>query len=201
MKKIFLTIALLASFEAAFAQIEVKSPQAAKAAVEKAEADIANPKKNTKMATWFKYGQTLLDAYNTSVGSAWRGASHQEADMVQNNLKPMKTESVTLNGTTYSKEVYPLRNLYFGADGKLAIIEVTEEVVPSALDKAVESFVKAASLDEKGSKTKELQTALNDISLKCHEEAVAAYNLGKKDLSSVWFEKAASSAAARCPRL
>lgn len=196
MKKIFLTIALLASIEAAFAQTEVKSPQAAKAAVEKAEADIANPKKNTKMATWFKYGQTLLDAYNTSVGAAWRGASHQEADMVQNNLKPMKTESVTLNGTTYSKEVYPLRNLYFSADGKLAIIEVTEEVVPSALDKAVESFVKAASLDEKGSKTKELQTALNDISLKCHEEAVAAYNLGKKDLSSVWFEKAASSAAA-----
>ena len=77
MKKIFAIIAIAASMFAVNAQAQNKNVAAAKAAVEKALAATENPKQNTKMATWLKYGEALVKAYSAPTGNAWVGMSAQ----------------------------------------------------------------------------------------------------------------------------
>ena len=75
-----MVLALAAAFTAANAQ--VKSIAAAEAAVQKAQADVENPKKAEKVATWIKYGQTLMDAYNAPAGNGWLGANKSEVQLI-----------------------------------------------------------------------------------------------------------------------
>ena len=76
MKK-FLAILAVAALFAVNAQAQ-KEVAAAKAALEKAQAAAENPKQNTKMATWLKYGEALVKAYSAPTGNAWVGMSAQE---------------------------------------------------------------------------------------------------------------------------
>lgn len=194
MKKLFLILALAASVQVASAQ-QVKSVAAAKSALESAQAATENPKKADKTATWLKYGQALVDAYNAPQGNAWVGASKQELQLVLGNEKPKSSETVTLQGQPWTKEVYAGRNYYYNANGQLGIIEVTQPIDKKALDKAVEAYAKAAKLDEKGKKTKDIVTALEGIVSKYTDEAYNAYTLGDFAKASDYFEKTAAAAA------
>lgn len=191
MKKIFLVLALAASLQVANAQN--KSINAAKAAVDKAKAATENVKSNTKFATWIKYGQTLLDAYNAPSGSAWLGMTRQELSVLGASERPSAEEQVNVAGQAMTKLVYPNKNLYFNAAGSLAIIEVTAPVVENALDAAVAAYAKAAELDVKGSKSKDICAALESIATKYTDEAYNDYSLGKYAAASAAFEKAAAA--------
>ena len=194
MKKIFAIIAIAATMFAVNAQAQTKSVAAAKSAVEKALAATENAKQNTKTATWLKYGQTLMDAYNAPAGNAWVGMSAQELQVLSAGERPTSETQVELAGEPMLKQTYANKNLYFNQAGQLALIEVTQPVVEGALDKAVDAFAKAAELDTKGQKTKEISSALEDISSKYTDEAYNAYTMGKFSESSVLFEKAVKAA-------
>ena len=71
-----MVLALVAAFTSANAQ--VKSISAATSAVQNTKADTENPKKNTKVQTWIKYGQALVNAYDAPAGNGWIGANRQE---------------------------------------------------------------------------------------------------------------------------
>ena len=73
MKKILYVFAVAAAIAAVDMQAQPKSSQAAKAAVEKAEAATVNPKQNVKPATWIKYGKTLMDAFGRHGEAGVRG--------------------------------------------------------------------------------------------------------------------------------
>ena len=120
------------------ANAQVKSVSAAQSAAEKAKAEIENPKKNTKVATWLKYGKAMTDAYDAPAGSGWLNASRQELQLVSGSEKPSSVESVVIGGQNWEKEVYPTRNYYFNPAGQLALIEITKPIYPDALDKALE---------------------------------------------------------------
>lgn len=190
MKKIFLVLAIAASLQAIDAQAQVKSPSAAKSAVEKAAAATTNPKQNTKTATWIKYGSALMDAYDATVGSVWVGMSGQELTLLSGSEKPQSQEVVEINGRQFTKMVYSTKNLYVNENGALEIIEVTNPVVEAPLAKAVEAYAKAAEFDAKGQKTKDIKEALTNISSKYYEEAYSAYGLGDVKGASELFEKA-----------
>lgn len=189
MKKLILVLALAASLQVANAQS--KSVTAAKAAVDKAKAATENVKTNTKVATWIKYGQTLVDAYNAPSGSAWLGMSRQELSVLGASEKPSAEEQVTVGGQQMTKLVYANKNLYFNEAGNLAIIDVTAPVVENALDEAVKAYAEAAKLDDKGQKTKDICAALESISNKYTDEAYNLYSFGKYADASVAFEKSA----------
>lgn len=195
MKKFLALIAVAASMVAVDAQAQSKGVAAAKAAVEKAQAAVENPKQNTKTATWLKYGQTLVDAYNAPAGNAWVGMSAQELQVIGGGERPQSETQVEVGGQPMLKQTYANKNYYFNQAGQLAIIEVTQPVVENALDKAVEAFGKAAELDPKGSKNKEISAALEDINSKLTDEAYNAYSLGNMAEASKLFEKAAAAAA------
>ena len=184
-------VALIAAMQLANAQDQVKSISAAKSAVESAFAATQNPKKNTKVATWLKYGQSLVDAYAAPAGNAWIGMGQQELQLIGGSEKASSEEQVVVNGEPMTKLIYATCNYYFNNAGKLAIIEVTQPVVEGSLDKATEAIKKAAEVDAAKAKTKEIGEAFKLISTKYVEQAYNQYSLGAAAGASVSFAKAA----------
>ena len=190
MKKLLAIIAIAASMSAVNAQAQnAKSVAAAKSAVEKAQAATENAKQNTKAATWIKYGQTLIDAYNAPAGNAWVGMSAQELQLLGAGERAMSESEVVVGGQPMRKMVYSNKNLYFNQAGQLALIEVTQPVVDNALDKALDAFAKAGELDN-GQKTKDISAGLEAVNSKYTDEAYNAYTLGDFGKASELFEKA-----------
>ena len=192
MKK-FITAALLCCTVIASAQ--QKSPEALKSAVAKAEAVAENPKKAGAPATWLKIGKAYMDAYNAPAGQLWLGATQTEIQLMLSGQTPKSQEQVVLGGTQYLKQLYADKNLYFNGNGQLQIIEVTAPVFEDALASALHAYAKAAEVDVKQSKTKEIETALKDIAAKYLNEGLNEYTFGRYDLSSRKFEMSAAASA------
>lgn len=189
MKKILLALAVLASMQVANAQ--VKSAADAKKAVEAAEAAASNEKKAVKTATWLKLGQEYVKAYDAPTGNIIPGSSKTELALMMGSEKPVSTEAVEIQGTPYTKEVYADKNLYFNANGQLAVIEVTKPVYADALEKAIAAYQKAYELDASHSKSKDIAAAFDLIGQKYNTEAYNKYTLGDLASASKCFEKAA----------
>ena len=187
-----MVLALAAAFTAANAQ--VKTVSAATSALEKAKADVENPKKAGKFATWIKYGQALLSAYEAPAGSGWIGATRQDVQMISNNERPLRTESVVLGGEQWEKDVYETRDYYYNSMGQLGMIEVTKPIVENALAEAVNAFAKAGELDAKSCKAKDIKAALQSIQGKFIEHAYTQYTMGNYAKASEDFEGAVRAA-------
>ena len=192
MKK-FITAALLCCTVIASAQ--QKSPDALRTAVAKAEAAAENPKKAVAPATWIKIGKAYMDAYNAPAGQLWLGASLNEIQLVAAGQTPVSQENVVLGGNQYLKQIYTDKNLYFGPNGQLQMIEVTAPVYEDALASALKAYAKAGEVDVKQSKKKDIDAALKDIAQKYLNEGLNEYTLGRLDRSSVKFEMAAAASA------
>ncbi len=189
MKKILLALAVLASMQVANAQ--VKSAADAKKAVEAAEAAASNEKKAVKTATWLKLGQEYVKAYDAPTGNIIPGSSKTELALMMGSEKPVSTEAVEIQGAPYTKEVYADKNLYFNANGQLAVIEVTKPVYADALEKAIAAYQKAYELDASHAKNKDIAAAFDLIGQKYNTEAYNKYTLGDLASASKYFEKAA----------
>lgn len=189
MKKILLALAVLASMQVANAQ--VKSAADAKKAVEAAEAAASNEKKAIKTATWIKLGQEYVKAYDAPTGNIIPGSSKTELALMMGSEKPVSTEAVEIQGTPYTKEVYADKNLYFNANGQLAVIEVTKPVYADALEKAIAAYQKAYEIDASHAKSKDIAAAFDLIGQKYNTEAYNKYTLGDLASASKYFEKAA----------
>ncbi len=187
MKKIFFVLALVASIQ--FAGAQTKSVGAAKTAVETAKAAVENVKKNTKAATWIKYGQALLDAYNAPAGNYWSGMTQNDIKLIGGSEKPLSEEQVVINGQPMIKQIFDNKELYFDQSGVLSIINVTKPAVENALTQALDAFKKAAELDA-SQKIKEIPAGIKNVADKFTEEAYNAYSFGKYDVASKCFENA-----------
>ena len=193
MKKILIALAVLLSVQVADAQ--TKTPEAAKKAVESAEAAAANPKKAAKLATWTKLASAYMDAYSAPAGAAWLGASKQELQILMGNQKPISTENVVVAGDQLVKEVYADKEFYYNVNGQLAIINVTKPVVEDVLAKAAEAYKKAGELDVKGSKSKDIMAGLANVASKYIDDGMNCYQFGDLAKASQLFEKAANVSA------
>ena len=193
MKRILIALAVLLSVQVADAQ--TKTPEAAKKAVESAEAAAANPKKAAKLATWTKLASAYMDAYSAPAGAAWLGASKQELQILMGNQKPISTENVVVAGDQLVKEVYADKEFYYNVNGQLAIINVTKPVVEDVLAKAAEAYRKAGELDTKGSKSKDIMAGLSNIASKYIDDGMNCYQFGDLAKASQLFEKAVNVSA------
>ena len=178
-----------------FADAQTKSPADAKKAVEAAEAAAQNPKKATKVATWMKVAETYLGAYEAPAGSVMTGASKQELQFMMGNEKPTSTEEVVVNGQPYIKEIYANKDLYFNANGQLAIIQVTKPVYENALEKALEAYKKAYEVDVKKSKEKDIKAGMESIANKYLNDAFNSYQFGNYAEASDFFALSAETMA------
>ena len=193
MKKILIALAVLLSVQVADAQ--TKTPEAAKKAVESAKVAAENPKKAAKVATWTKLATAYMDAYSAPQGAAWLGASKQELQILMGNQKPTSVENVIVSGEQLVKEVYADKEFYFNGNGQLVLINITKPVVEDALAKAADAFAKAATVDPKGTKTKDIKEGLANIARKYIDEGMNLYQLGDLAKASDLFEQAAEVSA------
>lgn len=196
MKRILFAAAAILAVQVAGAQ--VKTPEAAKSAVEKAVAATgkaeaafaANPKKVVKPTVYLAEAKAYMDAYNAPMGNGWVGADQNQLALLMGNVKPVSSETVELGGATYRKDVYKTCNYYFNENGMLAIIEITQPVYPDALDKALKAYANAAKVDPKATKEKDIKLGLGDIAGKYVDEAYNHYTFGNLKKASESFEKA-----------
>ena len=189
-------IALALVLSAQFAIAQTTSPANAKKAVEAAEAAAQNPKKAVKVATWMKVAETYLKAYDAPAGSVVPGTTKQELQFMMGNEKPVSAEEVVLGGQPYTKEIYADKNLYFNANGQLSMVEVTKPVYEfDALEKVIEAYQKAAEVDPKQTKAKDICAGLEAVAKRYMDEAYNSYQFGDFKKASQYFEKSADAMA------
>ena len=193
MKRILIALAVLVSVQVADAQ--TKTPEAARKAVENAEAASKDAKKAAKVATWTKLAGAYMDAYNAPAGNAWLGASKQELQLLMGADKPLSTEMTVVGGEQLEKETYSNKEFYYSPAGQLVLINVTKPVVEDALGGALEAYKKAYEVDVKQSKTKDIVAGLAQVAQKYLDEGMNSYSFGNLAEASDLFEKAAIASA------
>ena len=188
MKRILLALALVASVQVANAQI--KSDADIQKAIDKAEATALDAKKGAKPAPWVKLAEAYVKAYSNPTANLSTGIDKQTFSLMAGE-KPSAVESVTLDGSTYEKQVLSRANVYFTQAGNLAFYEVTKpSVAGDPLEKAVNAYAKAFQL---GAKDKDVDAALQNIVGLYYQDAITAYSLGDLNKASDLFGKAASA--------
>ncbi len=197
MKRVFLALALVASLQVANAQI--KSDADIQKAIDKAEATANDAKKGAKPAPWMKLGQAYVTAYTNPTANISTGIDKQTFALMAGE-KPTATETVTLDGQTYEKQVLSRANVYFTPSGQLAFFEVTKpSVAGDPLEKAVKAYVNAF---QRGAKEKDVDSALQGIVGHYYTDAITAYTLGNLAKASDLFGKAAeTSMTAPCTKI
>lgn len=191
MKRILIALAVLLSVQVADAQ--VKTPEAAKKAVESAEEAAQNPKKNTKVATWLKLATAYMAAYDAPVGNVLLNTPRMQLAYMMGNEKPMAVEEVTVDGQPFKKEVYSNKNLYFDASDVVRIIEVTQPVYEDALASALAAYAKAYEVDAKKSKEADIKAGIKNISQKYFMDGMNQYSLGDHKTAAILIGKAADA--------
>ena len=158
MKRLTILISMLfvAVMVTAQTSKEINFDQYAKK-VEKSNAEIQDPKKNTKDATWIKRGELMIDLFDAQILRAYVGMDPNTFMLVVG--KPIQQEKVEVDGVQLDKYVMERVNFYFN-NGQLERWEVTKPVIDKPLDLALESFLKAIEIDTKGKNSKKLQENL-----------------------------------------
>jgi len=157
-------------------------------AKEKSDAEILDPKKNIKSATWEKRGDLFIEiAQFLSIGlypsMPMKGIVGAETILG----KPM---NIVPNGAN-EDWIYERITAHF-VDGALDSWEETKPIDPDALDKAYEAYKKAEELDPKGKfRTKgSVKTSISSLRTLYLNKGVKYYGEQKFALAVVQLEKA-----------
>ena len=143
MKKFLLTLALLGTFVAAYAQ---KPDADMQKAVDKALAATQDAKKNVKPATWMNLGKAYLAAYNNPTANLAQGIDRTTFSMMFKE-QPQGTAEVAIDGQTFTKVSYSHVDVYFNAADLLVMWVVTKPSVPGdLLGVAAKAYHKAFEL-------------------------------------------------------
>ncbi len=140
---------------------QTTTPQTAESLLKakaKSDADIQNPKKAAKMATWLKRGNIYLDLLQFNIKGLWVGMPTEGLSGAE--ILVGKPQKIMTQG---NKEdwIYERITLHF-EDKKLKSWDETKPLVENGEDVAMEAYMKAWELDEKG-KLKSDKTFLANI--------------------------------------
>ena len=196
MKRLFIAISLLLSFQLAGAQTQSKAVTDAIAGVDKAKAALENPKKAVKPASWISLGEAYVKAFQApSAGIIY--ASKPQVMMMLGNVPPVSSEMRVLSGVQYQADVYPEFTLYYDASGMLVIIEVTKPAYSDIdpLAEAVKAFVKAGELETREKGLEKIKGQLENVSSLYFNDGSVMFNLGRYADASDDFMKCVDIAA------
>ncbi len=137
MKRIITLVVALAALVAPAATAQKINEAAFVAKLEKSNADIANPKKSGKAATWLNRGKVCADAILEPTKNLFAGL---DANMLAMTLGTAPAE---VNDGIYKFD----RITVHTKGGKVVAWEVNKEVLPNAFETAKEALLKAYELD------------------------------------------------------
>ena len=142
----FLAVMAALVLVAPAAQAQKVNKDAILAKLEKSDADIANPKKNTKAATWLNRGKAYYEAAVAPTKDVFPGMEVVMLEMSPAMGKPTAKTTEVVNGQEMEAWVYPYLTLYI-AGGKVATWVQKEVVFADAAKIAAEAYAKAYELD------------------------------------------------------
>ena len=153
--------------------------------ITKAEKDMA--KKATKSSTWINYGKAMLEAHTVYSKNVYDGLNTMSASVMFG--EPTSQEDVVVGGVPMVKITYtPEFVAYADANGNISGWEFPVELVPGALDKAIEAYNKAMELDPKAMMT--VMGGLSSITDALLKDAGNAYGAGLYNKAGDLFKKA-----------
>lgn len=175
MKKImlFLVATLTLSSVATAQKVDVEGNKKKVAA---ADADVQNPKKNTKAATWISRGNTYYAAATAPTKDVYRGIDEFQLNIIVG--KPAETKAEVVGGYPYTVWVYPHIDLYIPeGDSQVLFWKQKTYIVNDGLDVAFESYTKAAELDPK--QTSKIKGMIDKLIATCREDGEVAFIAGE----------------------
>ena len=114
--------------------------------VGKSDADIQDPKKNTKAATWEKRGELYQDVFMIGLEQLQEGMDATTVTLFYK--EPVNIETETKEGALYEKHVYE-HMIYTFVNGALQEWQRKDPIHPDPLRVAMDAYIKALELDEK----------------------------------------------------
>ncbi len=189
MKRLFLMVAALA----AVISVSAQNPDKLLSNIKKAEAATLNEKKAASPATWIKYGDAYVKAYDAMIGDGllWIGMSKNEADLLGGGVAPLSVDMKNINGVDYAIEHYAVRDLYYNPMGVIDVILITKQITEGhLLVHARDAYFKGIELDVEGSKTKDFNKQLRSLRDKFLNEGMSYYTLGDLVKAAENFENA-----------
>jgi len=190
MKKIMILLAMLAASQLVFAQ---KSPDAVNKAVNNAKAASADAKKAEKVATWINLGKAYMEAYAAPQLNGIAGMAKEEIQLLMTGVKPTGSTEEVIGGVAYAVDIYPSCKYYYANNQLQFIVTTNPYVGGDLLEEARAAYEKAAELDVKGTKTKDITEAIQKIAQSYTTEATVSYTMGDMGSASSLFEKTAKT--------
>ena len=189
MKKLLFALVMLVTIQLGAQPKEVSD---ALKALDRAKSASENAKRATNPKTWTTLASAYMGVYEAPIKSIWLGASRVEIKVLLKDQRIENTETVTIGDVVLTVDHYADKKLYYNEAGELAAWVIKENYVDiDPLDKAFESIVRASEVDDRGRSTKEITELMQSLKGKYFNEAMSKYTLGKFDLASIYFEKAA----------
>ncbi len=187
MKKVLLAMALVLSVT--FASAQSKAVSDARKAIDKAVAASLNPKKATKPATWISLAKAYISAYELPSKGIEPGFDQMLLKTILKDQQVLSSTQKTLPQGTFTVDTYVDKELYYNDFGQLVFLIVTKPIEENLLGKAQNALFKAAEVDPKGSKLKDIQALFEQIHNFNYEDAASYYNLGDYDKATAIFEE------------
>ncbi len=154
-----------------FAQNESKF-KSLKDNINKSDAAIQDPKKESNPKTWMDRGKLFQEANGVNVSYLRFGMPTTEVKLYFKDPKQVLTKEV--EGAVQETYEYSQINVFF-ENGAVKSWEETQTVTDNPLGKAVSAYEKAKSLDEKGKNEKKIIEAYKSINNDVEMKALNAY--------------------------
>jgi len=188
MKRVLIVLTVLLTVQFAYAQTE-----AARKAVESAEAASQDAKKAVKVTTWLKLADAYMDAYDAPTRNILLNTPRVQLQYMMGSEQPESRETVTIDNLPYVKESYSNKDLYFDANDNLVLVDVTKPIFEDALAGALAAYVKAYEVDVKKSKEKDVVEGIEAVSRKYFTDGMNKYMIGDMKTAGVLLGKAADA--------
>ena len=194
MKRILLAVSLILSITAVSAQ--PKSAADAAKAIEKAKTASQDAKKAAKPATWINLAKAYLEAYEQPTKNLLVNTPQMEVKLFLKDQKVLGSEEFKGPESVYTVDHYADKDLYYNQNGILEMWKVTKPAVEGdLLGEALNCISKAASVDPKGSKAKDLAEMVENIHGKLNNDALSSYLIGDFPAAAKLFEQTVDSYA------
>jgi len=169
------------------ATVVLLNPKAVQKKVEKSDAEIQDPKKNVKAATWLKRGDLYQDVFNIGLEQTQEGMDTQMLTLFYK--QPISIENETLeNGTL--RETYIYENMkYVYENGLLQTWERVNPMREDPLGVSIEAYQKTRELDEGGKLDPKVKEGLISVKALLKRQGVNHYYSERYDGALASFEK------------
>lgn len=148
--------------------------------MERSDADIADPKKNTKYRTWFDRGELYFKVGMVGSEDLYRGMERKAVEDRYDVRTSPKAEMKEVGGSDYNFYKYPYFEAYFNDEEQLVLWQPTLVVDEDAYVKSYDAYAKAYDFGLNLTQTEAMKTAMQRLGTAIKQKAINNQNLDLK---------------------